>query len=222
MNKNKLDYKRDFPQLISKLENLIIIGAFLPRERLVETDLSERMGVSRAWIRDALKILETKGLIKMVPYRGAIVAELTEKEVEEIFQVRVVLERLCNRLAAENFSPQDKSTLQELAAKIIQAHNENRIDEMIAANSKFHDHIMQMSNNDYLIQMLKQIRMRYYILNTFAWSNQEVLECIIQEHEKFITALEEKNYATLDSLAETHISYSKKLYLNQIRSRSQL
>jgi DNA-binding GntR family transcriptional regulator len=134
---NKLDYKRDFPQLMSRLETLIIIGAFLPKERLVEADLAKKMEVSRAWIRDALKILETKGLVKMIPYRGAIVADLTEKEVEEIFQVRVVLERLCNKLAADNFLPEHKMILQDLAGRIKHAYGEDRFDKMIAANTNF-------------------------------------------------------------------------------------
>ena len=97
MKKSKPDYKKDFPHLISKLENMIIIGAFLPKERLVEADLAQMLSVSRAWIRDALKILETKGLVKMVPYRGAMVADLSEKEVNEIFEVRLALERLFHK-----------------------------------------------------------------------------------------------------------------------------
>jgi len=109
MKKNKLNFKHDFPRLISKLENMIILGAFLPKERLVEADLAQKMEVSRAWIRDALKNLETKGLVKMTPYRGAIVTDLTEKEVEELFQVRLVLERLANRLACENIQQSDSN-----------------------------------------------------------------------------------------------------------------
>ena len=189
MNTKKANYKRDFPQLIARLENLIIIGAFLPKERLVEADLAQRLGSSRAWIRDALKILETKGLVKMIPYRGAVVADLTEKEVEEIYQVRVVLERLCNKLAADNFLPEDKRALTELAVKIEGAYKEDRFDKMIDANANFHDYITQISKNECLIQTLKQIRLRYYLFNTFAWSSPEVVNRVLDEHKKYISAL---------------------------------
>lgn len=217
---NKPDYKRDFPRLISRLENLIIIGAFLPKERLVEADLAQKMEVSRAWIRDALKILETKGLVKMIPYRGAIVADLTEKEVEEIFQVRVVLERLCNKLAADHFVPEHKAKLQDLAQRIEQAYQADRFDKMVETNTKFHDYITNISQNDYLIQMLKQVRLRYYLFNTFAWSNPEMVKLILGEHKKYISALEKGDYEALDALAESHISYSKNLYIKHLRSRS--
>lgn len=217
--KKKRDYKSDFPRLISRLENKIILGAFLPKERLVEADLAQKMEVSRAWIRDALKILETKGLVNMVPYRGAIVVDLTEKEVQEIFQVRVVLERLCNQLAADQFLPEHGIRLKNLADMIEQAYAEDRLEEMVEANTKFHDYLTTISNNDCLIQMLKQIRLRFYLFNTFAWSNPEVVKIVLNEHRKYIRALENCDYETLSALAESHIRYSKDMYLKQLRSR---
>ena len=217
--KKKNDCKQDFPQLIAKMENMIIIGAFLPKERLVETDLAERLGVSRAWIRDALKILETKGLVKMVPYRGAIVADLTEEQVKDIFQVRVVLERLCNRLAADNFKPEDKTVLEDMAQKIEQAYEKDLYEDMIEANTRFHDYITKISGSDYLVEILNQVRSRYYIFNTFAWSNPEMVQKILKEHKQYIIGLETKDYDLLNMLAQSHISYSKDLYLNQIKRR---
>lgn len=219
MKKKKKNSKQDFAQLISKMENMIIIGAFLPKERLVETSLAERLGVSRAWIRDALKILETKGLVNMVPYRGAIVADLSENQVNEIFQVRVVLERLCNKLAAGNFKPGYRTRLEEMAEKIERAYENDHYEEMIKANTRFHDYITTMSGSDYLVEILNQVRSRYYIFNTFAWSNPDMVAKILKEHRQYIDGLENKDYEMLDKLAQSHITYSKDLYLSQIKRR---
>ena len=219
MKKTRLNYKRDFPRLISKLENMIIIGAFSPKERLVEADLAERMGVSRAWVRDALKKLETKSLVNMVPYRGARVADLSEQEVNDIFHVRVVLERLCNQLAADNFQLEHKIVLIDIERKIEQAYEKDLYDEMIESNAMFHEYITEMSCNAYLIETLKQVRNRYYIFNTFAWSNPEIVQKVLQEHKQYIIALESQDYEMLNTLAQSHISYSKDLYLNQIKRR---
>ena len=71
----KKNLKEDFQKLIGQLESMILTGVFQPRERLVELKLSEELGVSRFWIRDAFKILETKGLIKVIPYKGAVVCD---------------------------------------------------------------------------------------------------------------------------------------------------
>jgi DNA-binding GntR family transcriptional regulator len=134
----KRNYKNDFPRLIDRLENMIVIGRLQPRERLVEADLASLFNVSRAWIRDALKILETKGLVKMIPFRGATVAQLSEAEIEEIVQIRVVLERLCNRLALQNFRSEHAEPLRRLANRVKTAYEKNRFAEMLAANAEFH------------------------------------------------------------------------------------
>lgn len=220
MKKKRPEYREEFPRLIAKIENMIILGVFQPRERLVEADLASRLAVSRAWIRDALKILETKGLVKMEPYKGAMVADLTEQEVNDIFRVRVTLERLCNQLAADNFKPEHGDALRDMAAEIKNAYAESRHADMIQANTRFHDYITRLCDNRFLIETLQQVRSRYYIFNTFAWSNPEMVAKILDEHVRYITALEEKDYQTLDNLAESHISYSKTLYLNQIRHRN--
>lgn len=85
----KKDLKGDFPNLVKKLENLILTGVFQPRERLIEANLAKTFNVSRFWIRDALKILETKEVVNVIPYKGAVVSDLDNRKIEEIFQVRI-------------------------------------------------------------------------------------------------------------------------------------
>ena len=98
----KKDLKEDFQKLIARLENMILTGVFQPRERLIEVRLAANMGVSRFWIRDAFKIIETRGLIKVIPYKGATVCDLDEDEIENIYEVRAELDALAIRKAAEN------------------------------------------------------------------------------------------------------------------------
>lgn len=212
----KRNYKNDFPRLIDKLENMIVIGKFQPRERLVEADLAELFKVSRAWIRDALKILETKGLVNMVPFRGATVAQLSEDEIEEIFQIRIVLEKLCNRLALQNFSPEHADRLRGLAKRIKAEYQSNHFAEMFAANAEFHNFLAEIAGNQTLIGMLQQLRSRFLLFNTFAWSSPELVRKIMGEHDRYIEALEAGDEQALSRLAESHISYSKNLYLKQL------
>jgi DNA-binding GntR family transcriptional regulator len=214
--------KEDFQQFITKLENMILIGMFQPRERLVENDLAQKMGVRRNWVRDALKILESKGLIKTVPYRGAMVRDLDEQKINEIFQVRVVLERLANRLAGENFKKPDGKALRKIADQINDSYKRNNFEEMMAANVQFHNYITELSNNSTLIQMINELRIRFHIFNTFAWSSPEIVDLLSKEHDQFITGLAKKDTKLLDDLAEKHFSHSKNLYLNHLRARRKL
>lgn len=215
----KRNYKKDFPRLLARLENMIVIGRLQPRERLVESDLATRFDVSRAWIRDALKILETKGLVKTIPFRGATVAQLSEREIEEIFQIRVVLERLCNQLALQNFRPEHAERLRRLANRIKAAYEADRFDDMLAANAEFHNYIADIAGNRMLIGMLHQLRSRFLLFNTFAWSSPDLVRQTIREHEQYIEALEKGECETLSLLAERHISYSKDLYLKRLKGQ---
>jgi DNA-binding GntR family transcriptional regulator len=222
MDMPKNNIREDFQQLITRLENMILIGMFLPRERLVENDLAQKMGVRRNWVRDALKILESKGLVKTVPYRGAMVRDLDAQEINEIFQVRVVLEKLANRLACENLKKPDGKALRKIADQIKDSYKRNNFDEMITANVQFHSYITELSKNSTLIQMINELRIRFHIFNTFAWSSPEIVGLILKEHEQFIKGLAKKDKKLLDDLAEKHFSHSKNLYLIHLKARRQI
>lgn len=92
-------------EVVDILEKMIFTGELQPRERLVVSALSERLGVSSYLVRTALQAMETKGLVKMEPHRGAMVSDLGPEEIDEIFQVRVGLEKMANALAAQRVSP---------------------------------------------------------------------------------------------------------------------
>ena len=94
--------KMDFQNIVSRIENMILTGAFKPRERLIEATLATMFGVSRYSVRDAYKVLETKGLVRVNPFRGVIVSELSKQEVEEIFVIRTALEQLALELSMNN------------------------------------------------------------------------------------------------------------------------
>ena len=148
-----------------------------------------------------------------------MVSDLDEEEIQEIFQVRVVLERLAYSLACENFNPPDGDVLRNIAHRIKVSYRENNFQEMIAANSKFHNYITELANNKTLIQMINQLKIRFHIFNTFAWSSPEIVDQLQKEHDQFIEALENKDLKILNDLPESHFSYSKDLYLNQLRAR---
>ena len=92
-------------RISKEIEEAILSGQFKPRERLIEMDLIDRFGISRTVIREAFKRLEAKGLIRVIPYRGAVVADLTVEEIEEIYFVRIRLERIAAQLVLKQISP---------------------------------------------------------------------------------------------------------------------
>jgi DNA-binding GntR family transcriptional regulator len=219
MTQPKKDLKEDFQKLIDRLENMILTGVFQPRERLVELNLAQDLEVSRFWVRDAFKILETKGLIKVIPYKGAMVCDLDEHEIENIFEVRAELDSLVTRKAAENTQKSDIKYLRQMARKFEESVKRGDLGEMISANEDFHSYIYELSQNPTLIQVISQLKAQSHILRYHAWASPDVIKRIQKEHKLLIKALDNKDLKLLDELARRHISYSKDTYLLHLKAK---
>jgi len=219
MNQPKKDLKEDFQKLIQRLENMILTGVFQPRERLVELNLAKDLNVSRFWIRDAIKILETKGLIEVIPYKGAMVCDIDEDEIEDIFDVRAELDSLATRKAANNAKKTDINYLKQMAQKFEESITLGDLGEMISANEDFHNCIYNLSQSPTLIQVINQLKAKSHILRYHAWASPDVIKRIQKEHTMLIEALKNKNLKLLDELARQHISYSKDTYLIQLKAK---
>ncbi|UCH20296.1 MAG: GntR family transcriptional regulator [Deltaproteobacteria bacterium] len=215
----KKDLKKDFHNLVARLENMILTGVFQPRERLVELNLANELEVSRFWVRDAFKILETKGLIKVVPYKGAMVCDLDEQEIEDIFEVRTELDALATRKAAENVQKSDINFLKRMAQKFEESVRSGDFGEMISANENFHDYIYELAQNQTLIEMIRQLKARGHILRYHAWASPDIMQRIWKDHKQLIKGLENKDVELLDELAKRHISYSKDSYLLHLNAK---
>jgi DNA-binding GntR family transcriptional regulator len=215
----KKNLKEDFQKLIERLENMILTGGFQPRERLVELNLAKELEVSRFWVRDAFKILETKGLIEVIPYKGAMVCDVDEHEIENIFEVRVELDSLATRKAAENAQKSDIKYLKRMARKFEESVKNGDLGVMISANEDFHNYIYELSQNPALIQIINQLKAQSHILRYHAWASPDVIRRIQKEHKLLIGAIDNKDFKLLDDLARRHISYSKDTYLLNLKAK---
>jgi DNA-binding GntR family transcriptional regulator len=222
MEKKTRNNKQSFQHFVSKLENKILTGGFKPRERLVEANVSQMFGVSRYWVRDAFKVLETKELVNATPFKGFVVSELSEQEVEEIFVIRVALEQLALRLAMHNITPSDIKTLRRMVLKIEDAHKDNDVLAMVEADGNFHDYVFQLSRNQTLRRMINDMRKRCHIIRYSAWSSSEVVNEILAEHRKLVDAIEAGDTVEGGKLAETHIGHAKKFYVFQLCTNNAL
>ena len=214
--------KMDFQSFVSRIENMILTGAFKPRERLIEAALSEMYGVSRYTVRDAFKVLETKGLVTVTPFRGVVVSELGQQEVEEIFVIRAALEQLATRLSSENASAEDIKVLRRMVKKIEDAHHEDDFVAMVAADTNFHDYIFQMSQNTTLRRMINDLRNRCHIIRYSSWSSPNILQQVMEEHRLIVDAIEARDFIKLNELSEKHLSHAKQSYLLRLKAENAL
>jgi len=121
------------------LKSSVLSGHFNPGERLTEEHLAKKLGVSRTPVREALHKLESEGLIKPLETRGFIVSRDSKDEVEELFELRAILEGYALRIISEKISEEDLKQLDRLVAGAEDALRRKRMEEVFKWNTKFHD-----------------------------------------------------------------------------------
>jgi DNA-binding GntR family transcriptional regulator len=203
-------------RIFKEIEGDILSGRFKPRERLVEMDLISRFGVSRTVIREALKSLEARGLVRAIPYRGVVVADLTTEEIEEIYFVRTELEKIAAKLVVEHITLKEIQELKRLSKEVAR-HLREKTHQMIEKDSEFHRMIFKACHNSYLYEVIDYLRTKAHIVRFNAWSLPRRIEQSIDEHREMIQAIEDKNLSKLEKLIVKHLTISKNSYLTQLK-----
>jgi DNA-binding GntR family transcriptional regulator len=152
------------------LRRSIIEGEYEPRQRLIEEQLAERLGVSRTPVRQALTMLEAEGLVEMAPNRGAMVCSFSTEDVLEIYDLRAVLEGHAARRAATRISERDVARMGELAREMeatepgVSGEHEKETRRLVACNGEFHGTVLRASGNvrlERLVQRTVQVPLVY-------------------------------------------------------------
>ena len=199
-----------------EIEEAILSGQFKPRERLIEMDLLSRFGVSRTVIREALKKLEAKQLVRSIPYRGVVVADLTVEEIEEIYFVRSELEKIAAQRVLSNITQKEIQSLKQLS-RGIERHLRERTHQMIERDSEFHRAIFKACGNRYLYEIIDFLRTKAHIVRFNAWSLPHRIEQSIVEHREMIKAIENRDFPQFEKRIVKHLTYAKKSYFIQLK-----
>ncbi|MDQ1129739.1 GntR family transcriptional regulator [Microbacterium sp. SORGH_AS_0888] len=144
--------------LTLRIRDALLGGEFAPHQRLIEADLSERFGATRAAVRTALLNLANEGLVERLPNRGARVRAITVDEAVEIVEVRMGLESLCARKAAENVAAEDIAELRVLRAGIEDAVGRGDLFEYSRLNQDMDRRIRELSGHATATQLLERLR----------------------------------------------------------------
>jgi DNA-binding GntR family transcriptional regulator len=155
---NGIFQKEDRSTLVVKVANqireAIKSGKLKPGEHIIEGDLAMDMGISRFPIREAIRYLEKEGLVTTTPYKGAHVTELTEKDLEEIYSLRTVIEELAIRTLIKHLDSEKVKKLESVVTAMKQvAKNCRTIEEIIDVDLSFHRTICELAENRRLLEL---------------------------------------------------------------------
>lgn len=209
----------DSDRAYAHLERAILIGELKPRERLVEAELAEQLGLSRTPVREALRRLEERGLVRILPHRGAVVADLSAEEVESIYEVRVCLEGLAARLAAAALTPAQLARIGQLEGACARLASSGDILALMAANDQFHDAIYGAAGNPCLLELIRQLRQRVNLLRYNAWALPARIGRSLEEHRQILELLRARASGRMAGLIRTHLRPARDAYLQHAAPR---
>lgn len=181
----------------------IDVGVFRPGDRLVESDLAERFGVSRTPIREALQRLETQSLLER-DGRSLIVASLDHNQMAELYVVRAELEGLAAKLAAKHATDEEVKVLRDM----VETDNDliNDPAALARANRRFHKQIHLSSHNRYLVQQLDLVHRTMALMADTSLAADGRSELAQGEHDVIVQAIEARDEIAAQDALRDHIS----------------
>lgn len=191
--------------VFNTLRQAILRGELKPGERLMEIQLANKLGVSRTPIREAIRKLELEGLVLMIPRKGAEVAQITEKSLRDVLEVRRALEELAVQLACKRMTPEGLEALKKAEEEFEAVLLSDDITVVAEADVAFHDNIYQATDNQRLIQLLNNLREQMYRYRVEYLKRKECHPQLLAEHRNIIQAIENSDLETAMKITCQHI-----------------
>ncbi len=201
--------------VFNTLRDAILRGDLQPGERLMEIHLAKKLGVSRTPVREAISMLEQEGLAVTYPRRGAQVAKMTVKDLDDVLEIREVLDTLAASLACRNMNSDDINNLAVACADFEKATRGNDIREVVRTDEAFHNVIYEASGNPRLRAILLNLKGQMYRFRFEYVKDKSNYPFLIKEHKDILEALKTRN-------EEEVIKHTKKHLVNQMESVRQV
>jgi DNA-binding GntR family transcriptional regulator len=193
-------------QAVDRLRELIVQGKLAPGERLNERVLCERLGISRTPLREAIKLLASEGLVRLLPHRGAQVAALDAERLSETLQVMAAMEALAGELACRKASAKALAEIRALHEDMLARHARGDLAGYFRYNQAIHLKIVEASDNAVLAATYRQLNANVLRARYMANLSAERWDEAVREHESILAALEARDAPRLTRLLREHLA----------------
>jgi len=199
-------------KVFNYLQNDILNGKYKAGDSLIETKLSEELGVSRTPIREAIRQLELEGLVQTIPNKGAIVTGLSAKDIQDIYTIRIAIEGIAARWAAENATEAELKDMKHFLELEEFYTEKNDVEQILKLDTKFHEAIYKASKSKPLMLMLSNFH--HYIqrarINSLGMTGRA--EETLSEHKAIYQAILEKDVRKAEELTIEHVKKASMNY----------
>ncbi len=198
-------------QTLMTLREAILSGDLKPGQTLIEMDLSRQLGVSRAPIREALRILNSECLVQTIPYHGTTVRVLTKVDIEEIYSMRMLLETFAVEEVIRLQNPAHMPRLRVFVEQMVAAGKATDITTVNQVDRDFHDALIEMSGHSLLLSLWQMVGMKVRQVMALVNRRNTDLTQVAQNHLPLLEALEASDLPRATELLKAHIATAGEL-----------
>ena len=191
--------------VFNTLRDAILKGEIAPGERLMEIHLAEKLGVSRTPIREAIRMLEQEGLAITIPRKGAQVARMTEKDLEDVLEIRDALDQLAITTAARRITEEQIDELVAAMEDFEAAVDTGEDRDVVRTDEAFHNVIYEAAGNPKLSTIVQNLKEQMYRYRYEYIKDNDEPEKLIEEHRSMIEGLKDRDEDRLREVMHRHL-----------------
>ena len=192
--------------VFNTLREAILKGDLKPGERLMELQLASKLGVSRTPIREASRMLEQEGLAVTTPRKGAEVAKMTLKDMEDVLEIRDALDELAVRIACQKISDEQLKQLEDMKELFEKSTQTGNVKKIAEADVTFHDVIYEATGNPKLVTLLNNLREQVYRYRVEYIKDPKNYPTLIAEHEAILESLKNRDVKNAVEAMHVHVA----------------
>lgn len=201
-------------KILEHIRDAIISGTLKAGSRVSEPELAERYGISRTPIREAFRQLESEGYLTVIPRRGAVVSEFSQKDVEDFYAIKSILEGYAARQACSRLTDRELDRLQANNDRLAELAGQNDIKTFFKVHNDFHEMFIRAADNEKLRELITSVVTRFQRLRFMSLSLSGRMEIVVQEHAKIIEAFRSKDAETAEMLVRKNAEYGGRVLLD--------
>jgi DNA-binding GntR family transcriptional regulator len=211
---NRLEIKSLTAVVLDDMRRRILTGGFRPGERIAESEVAAKLGISRSPVREAFRVLEREGLITTLPRKGSFITEISPQDVEELFGLRDIVECHaidCIKKRAAKSGDEIKALLEEVSGELLKDPDEYTV------ISGFHYSLVELSNNYRLVELYKILAVSLKRYQLIYLSKKGQRDISLEHHKGIVDALKRGEYALTKKLLRSHVRYVENIVKGQIK-----
>ena len=201
-----------------RLRQRIVEGQLSPGAKLNERELAELLNVSRTPLREAIKMLAAEGLVELLPNRGAVVAQMSEQDVADTFEVIAGLEGQSGELAAQRITEAELAEIRALHYEMMAAFTRRDLPTYYRLNAQIHTQINAAARNPVLAQTWRNVNARLQALRFRSNFDEAKWKRAVKEHERMVELLAARDAAGLRALLVEHLMHKRDAVLELMRN----